>query len=66
MKPFVNVDIPMPQDMLDALSMFECYCVGTKTHEVTAQTVINYLSTCYSKELASKFKPEYLFNSQEI
>jgi hypothetical protein len=27
MKPFVNVDIEMPQEMLEALSIFEAYCI---------------------------------------
>lgn len=66
MKPFVNVDISMPQDMLDALSIFEAYCIGTKTKEVTEEMVINYLTINYSKELASKFNKRYLFSSQEI
>ena len=66
MKPFVNVDVAMPQDMLDALSILEAYCIGSNIKDVSTDFVINFLSTKYSKNLATQFQQQYLFSSQEI
>jgi hypothetical protein len=61
MKPIVNVDVPMPQDMLEALSIFEAFCVGSNIQTVTIKDVSAFLSNRYSSDLASQFKTEYLY-----
>jgi hypothetical protein len=61
MKPLVNVDVTMPQDMLDALSIFEAFCIGSKITSVSIKDVSSFLSNKYDDELASQFKPEYLY-----
>ena len=65
MKPFVNVDVAMPQDMLDALSILEAYCIGSNIKDVSTDFVKDFLSTKYSKDLAAQFQQEYLFRGQE-
>jgi hypothetical protein len=65
MKPFVNVDVAMPQDMLDALSILEAYCIGSNIKEVSTDFVTDFLSTRYSADLSSQFQQQYLFSSQE-
>jgi hypothetical protein len=66
MKPFVNVDVAMSQDMLDALSILEAYCIGSNIKDVSTDFVTDFLSTKYGAELSSQFKPQYLFTSQEL
>jgi len=66
MKPFVNVDVPMSQDMLDALSILEAYCIGSNIKDVSVDFVINFLSTKYGADLSSQFQQQYLFIGQEI
>jgi hypothetical protein len=65
MKPFVNVDVAMPQDMLDALSILEAYCIGSNIKDVSTDFVKDFLSTRYSADLSSQFQQQYLFSSQE-
>jgi hypothetical protein len=65
MKPFVNVDVAMPQDMLDALSILEAYCIGSNIKDVSTDFVTDFLSTRYSENLSSQFQQQYLFSSQE-
>jgi hypothetical protein len=52
----------MPKDILEALTMHEFYCIGSKIKEVTPESVREFLTARYSKKIADKFKPEYLFN----
>jgi hypothetical protein len=54
----------MPKDMLKALTMHEFYCIGSEIKEVTQQSVQEFLTDRYSKEMSDKFKTEYLFNIQ--
>ena len=62
LSPYVNVDVKMPKDILEALTMHEFYCIGSKIKEVTPESVREFLTARYSKKIADKFKPEYLFN----
>lgn len=65
MSPIVNVDIPMPKDLLNALSVHEAHCIGSRIETVTVESVTKFLTDRYGAKLAAKFKPEYLFNNQE-
>ena len=51
--------------MLDALTLFETYCVASNINSVTYQSVIDYLTSHYGTELSQHFKPEYLFSTQD-
>jgi len=63
LSPYVNVEVKMSKDILEALTAHEFYCIGSKIKEVTPESVKDFLATRYSQKLASKFKPEYLFNT---
>ena len=63
LSPIVNTDAKMPAKMLDALGLHETICIVTGVHEVTAPSVIGFLSERYGDKFAATFKPEYLFNS---
>jgi hypothetical protein len=52
----------MPKDILEALTLHEFYCIGSKIKEVTPESVKDFLTARYNKKMADKFKPEYLFN----
>jgi hypothetical protein len=61
MKPIVNTEVSMPKKMLDALALFETYCVGNMKKETNEQEVKKFLEGLYSKDFADKFKSEYLY-----
>lgn len=61
MKPIVNTDIKMSKKMLNALTLFETYCVASKKNETTEQEVKSFLEFLFSKKFSDQFKPEYLF-----
>lgn len=61
MKPIVNTDVKMPKKMLDALALFETYCVGNKKQETNEIEVKEFLTSLYSKKFADQFKSEYLY-----
>lgn len=63
LSPYVNVEVKMSKDILEALTAHEFYCIGSKIKEVTPESVKDFLATRYSQKLSSKFKPEYLFNT---
>jgi hypothetical protein len=52
----------MSKDILEALTLHEFYCIGSKIKEVTPESVREFLTLRYSEKMANKFKPEYLFN----
>jgi hypothetical protein len=62
LSPYVNVDVKMSKDILEALTLHEFYCIGSKIKEVTPESVREFLLSRYNEKLANKFKPEYLFN----
>jgi hypothetical protein len=64
--PIVNTEVKMPKKMLDALTLFETYCVVSNISSVTYQSVIDYLTSHYGIELSQHFKPEYLFSTQDF
>jgi hypothetical protein len=63
LSPIVNTDAKMPAKMLDALGLHETICIVTGVHEVTEQSVVEFLVKQYGDKFADTFKPEYLFNS---
>jgi hypothetical protein len=65
LSPYVNVDVKMPKDILEALTLHEFYCIGSKIKEVTPESVREFLTLRYSEKMANKFKPEYLISNQE-
>lgn len=65
MSPIVNVDVPMPKDILNALGVHEAYCIVSGIESVTTESVIEFLTNRYGKKLAAKFKPQYLFGGSE-
>jgi hypothetical protein len=64
--PIVNVEVKMPKSMLNALTLYEAFCIGSKIDFVTESDVVAFLSNRFGSDLASTFKPNYLFSSQEI
>lgn len=61
MKTLVNTDIKMTKKMLNALTLFETYCVGKMKNETNEEEVKEFLIFISGKDLADKFKPEYLY-----
>jgi len=61
MKPIVNVDIKMPKKMLNALTLFETYCLVSNITSVTNDMVDKFLTEKCNSSIAKKFKPEYLY-----
>ena len=61
MTPLVNVDVPMPKSMLDALTLHETFCVASGIETVTHESVCEFLSQRFGEQVANKFKPEYLY-----
>ena len=64
LSPIVNTDVKMPAKMLNALGLHETRCVVTGVHEVTENSVKEFLSDRYGSQFASTFDPKFLFNSQ--
>ena len=48
LSPYVNVDVKMPKDVLEALTLHEFYCIGSKIKEVTPESVREFLTLRYS------------------
>lgn len=61
MTPFVNTDAKMPAEMLEALDLFECECVGKRVEEVTEDEVLTYLKNNFGEKLSAQFKRQYLY-----
>jgi hypothetical protein len=61
MKPIVNVDVPMSKTMLNALTLFETYCVAKGIYEVSKESVIDFLKNKFNASLASQFESKYLY-----
>jgi len=61
MKTIVNTDVKIPKKMLDALTLFETYCVANMKKETTEDEVKSFLESLFSKGFANKFKSEYLY-----
>jgi hypothetical protein len=61
MTPLVNVDVPMPRMMLDALTLHETYCIASGINTVTHESVCEFLTERFGNSMANKFKPEYLY-----
>lgn len=64
LSPIVNTDVKMPAKMLNALGLHETRCVVTGIHEVTENSVKEFLSDRYGSQFANTFDPKFLFNSQ--
>ena len=60
----VNVDVEMPEQMLDALSIFETTCVAKRIDVTSENEVRDFLRQKFSEEIATQFRPEYLLNSR--
>lgn len=60
----VNVEAEMPEQMLDALSIFETTCVAKRIDVTSEEDVREFLRQKFSEDIAAKFRPEYLLNSR--
>lgn len=54
-KPMINVDLPMPEEMLNALNLLEARFI--LDDQVSHDQVLEFLA---EKEISIEFKPEYL------
>lgn len=54
-KPIINIDLPMPEEMLNALNLLEARFL--LIDQVSHDQVLDFLA---EKEITVKFKPEYL------
>ena len=61
--PLMNTDEIMSEDMFNALNILEARFVLHKT--ITKDQAVEFLSERYGSDLASRFKPEFLYLSQE-
>lgn len=60
----VNVEVEMPEQMLDALSIFETTCMAKRIDVTSDSDVREFLRQKFSEDLADQFRPEYLLNSR--
>ena len=60
----VNVEVEMPEQMLDALSIFETTCMAKRIDVTSEGDVREFLRQKFSEDLANQFLPEYLLNSR--
>lgn len=58
--PFVNVEVPMSEDMLNALNIQEAICNCKNIDTITVESTILFLTQKYNTNFANQFKPEYL------
>ena len=58
--PFVNIEVPMSEDMLHALNRHEAICVSQGIDTVTVDSTILFFTEKYNANFANQFKPEYL------
>ena len=61
MKAVVNRDIKMPKKMIEALSLFEAYCLIHKIQETTELSAKEFIKKHYNQNLSDKFKINYLY-----
>jgi hypothetical protein len=61
MKTTVNTDVKMPKKIMEALTLFETYCVATNKHDATINEIKDFIKKHYNQKLADKFQPEYLY-----
>ena len=61
MTPTVNVDVPMPKHMLNALTLHETFCIASGIETVTPEAVCQFLSQRFGDQVANQFKPDYLY-----
>lgn len=54
-KPMINIDLPMPEEMLNALNLLEARFI--LEDQVSHDQVLEFLA---EKEVSLEFKPEYL------
>lgn len=64
--PFVNTDVEMSQEMLEALTLHETFCIMSKINAVTVDHVKSFLIDRYGVDFADQFQPEFLFSSPKI
>ena len=60
LSPIVNVEVPMPAEMLHALNRQEAICTCKGIDAVTVESTILFLTEKYNSTFAAQFKPEYL------
>ena len=63
MMPYVNTDVKMSDEMMQALTRFEFFCIGSRINEVTQEDVTKYLSEQFGESLAQQFEQDFLFSS---
>jgi hypothetical protein len=59
--PLINTDVSMPQNMMDALEVFEASKVLKQREPVSVKEVTSFLTERFGSELASDFKADYLY-----
>ena len=65
MIPRVNVDVKMSKSMLNALSMFEAYCIGKNISHVSSAEVVQFIRERFPENLSNKFDVRYLYSENE-
>ena len=65
MTPFVNVNVKMSKEIMNALTVHEFHCISKQIKSVTEQSVKQFLTDRYDLSMADKFKTEYLLSNQE-
>jgi hypothetical protein len=61
MKPIVNVDVKMPKKMLNALTLYETYCLANNISITNLDMVNEFLIKKFNESMAKEFKREYLY-----
>ena len=62
LSPVINVEVPMPPEMLHALNRHEAICACKRVDSVSVEEVMTFLTEKYDAQFASTFKPEYLIS----
>ena len=63
---YVNVDTPMSQQMMDALTVHESRCVFTQKKHVSETDVRQFLVDEFSQSLADEFSADFLVSAPEV
>jgi hypothetical protein len=61
MKPYVNTDVKMPKKMLEALSLYETFCIMSNIDTVTESSAKEWLAKNFNQKISEAFKSEYLY-----
>lgn len=61
MKTIMNMDVEMPEEIINPLNIFEAHCMCHGIKETTEDYVRGFLAGRYGEEISAMFRPEFLY-----